>query len=97
MAPVVALDRLSNALVRPDQILDLQDADAVRTRGKGDSIRFIQAQLTHAAGVLLRLPQDVISHAIVLTTRFWVVGGWSENVAPKVHDLTSLTSRPLYS
>ncbi|KAF2267901.1 cyclin-like protein [Lojkania enalia] len=36
-----------------------------------DSIRFAGARLTQAAGVLLRLPQEVIAHAIVIFTRFW--------------------------
>lgn len=36
------------------------------------SIRFAAAKLTQAAGVLLRLPQDVIAQAIVVLTRFWL-------------------------
>ncbi|KAI9851173.1 MAG: hypothetical protein M1838_004282 [Thelocarpon superellum] len=36
------------------------------------SIRFAGSQLTQAAGILLRLPQDIIAQAIVLFTRFWV-------------------------
>ncbi|CAO2648066.1 Nn.00g089880.m01.CDS01 [Neocucurbitaria sp. VM-36] len=37
-----------------------------------DSIRFAGARLTQAAGILLRLPQEVIAQAIVLFMRFWV-------------------------
>ncbi|KAL6711188.1 hypothetical protein ACN47E_005719 [Coniothyrium glycines] len=37
-----------------------------------DSIRFAGARLTQAAGILLRLPQDVIAQAIVVFMRFWV-------------------------
>lgn len=37
-----------------------------------DSIRFAGARLTQAAGILLRLPQEVIAQAIVVFTRFWV-------------------------
>lgn len=37
-----------------------------------DSIRFAGARLTQAAGVLLRLPQEVIAQAIVVFTRFWI-------------------------
>jgi hypothetical protein len=36
------------------------------------SIIFAGAQLTQAAGVLLRLPQDVIAQAVVIFTRFWI-------------------------
>ncbi|KAH0544603.1 hypothetical protein FGG08_001252 [Glutinoglossum americanum] len=41
------------------------------------SIRFAGARLTQAAGVLLRLPQDVAAQAIVLYSRFWVTEGGS--------------------
>jgi hypothetical protein len=37
-----------------------------------DSVRFAGARLTQAAGILLRLPQEVIAQAIVIFTRFWV-------------------------
>ncbi|KAF2819031.1 hypothetical protein CC86DRAFT_307971 [Ophiobolus disseminans] len=37
-----------------------------------DSVRFAGARLTQAAGVLLRLPQEVIAQAIVVFMRFWV-------------------------
>ncbi|KAF2016229.1 cyclin-L2 [Aaosphaeria arxii CBS 175.79] len=37
-----------------------------------ESIRFAGARLTQAAGVLLRLPQEVIAQAIILFTRFWI-------------------------
>ncbi|KAF2200936.1 hypothetical protein GQ43DRAFT_432072 [Delitschia confertaspora ATCC 74209] len=36
------------------------------------SIRFAGARLTQAAGILLRLPQEVIAQAIVIFTRFWI-------------------------
>ncbi|KAF9697413.1 hypothetical protein EKO04_004817 [Ascochyta lentis] len=36
------------------------------------SIRYAGAQLTQAAGVLLRLPQEVIAQAIIVFMRFWV-------------------------
>ncbi|KAH8732451.1 cyclin-like protein [Phaeosphaeriaceae sp. PMI808] len=37
-----------------------------------DSIRFAGARYTQAAGILLRLPQEVIAQAIVIFTRFWL-------------------------
>ncbi|KAF2500451.1 hypothetical protein BU16DRAFT_453163 [Lophium mytilinum] len=37
-----------------------------------DSVRFAGASLTQAAGMLLRLPQEIIAQAVVLFTRFWV-------------------------
>ena len=36
------------------------------------SIWFAGAQLTQAAGILLRLPQEVIAQALVIFMRFWV-------------------------
>ena len=36
------------------------------------SIIFAGTWLTQCAGVLLRLPQDVIAQAVILFTRFWV-------------------------
>jgi hypothetical protein len=37
-----------------------------------DSIRYAGARLTQAAGVLLRLPQEVIAQAIIVFMRFWI-------------------------
>ena len=37
-----------------------------------DSIRFAGARLTQAAGILLRLPQEVFAQAIVFFMRFWL-------------------------
>lgn len=37
-----------------------------------DSVRYAGAQLTQAAGILLRLPQEVIAQAIIVFMRFWV-------------------------
>jgi hypothetical protein len=37
-----------------------------------DSIRFAGASLTQAAGILLRLPQEIIAQAVIIFTRFWV-------------------------
>lgn len=36
-----------------------------------DSVRYETARLLQAAGVLLRLPQDLIAQSIVLLYRFW--------------------------
>lgn len=37
-----------------------------------DSLRYASARLTQAAGILLRLPQEVIAQAIVILSRFWI-------------------------
>src|SRR3954452_15123275 len=66
MVPIPAPDHLTNPLVSPQQLLDLQN----REGEDGSSRRFALAQLTSAAGILLRLPQEVIAQAIVLLLRF---------------------------
>ncbi|KAK8220904.1 cyclin-like protein [Phyllosticta capitalensis] len=71
MAPTQT-SQLSNPLAAPGQLaqsgsqLDGVPADLE------DSIRFAGARLTQLAGVLLRLPQDIIAQAIVTFMRFWV-------------------------
>ena len=37
-----------------------------------NSVRFAGARLTQAAGILLRLPQEVVAQAIVVFMRFWM-------------------------
>ena len=53
------------------------------------SIRYTGALLTQAAGILLRLPQDVIARAIVLYTRFWVgpEGGSLQEFGARVSEI----------
>ncbi len=69
MAPV---SHLSNPLATPDQLstsasrLDGVPPDLER------SVLYAGARLTQAAGILLRLPQDIIAQAIVVYHRFWV-------------------------
>lgn len=83
------LDSLSNSLATASQLenssssLDGVPAD-VET-----SIRYAASKLTQAAGVLLRLPQEVIAQAIVIYTKFWVgpEGGSLAVYSPKVREL----------
>ena len=71
MAPTQT-SQLSNPLAAPGQLAQsgsqLDGVPAVLE----DSIRFSGARLTQLAGVLLRLPQDIIAQAIVTFLRFWV-------------------------
>lgn len=75
MAPpsnVAGMKQLSNALATPDQISNSSSSIDGVVPDLETSIRFAGAQLTQAAGVLLRLSQDIIAQAIVTFTRFWV-------------------------
>ena len=60
--PLVTIDQLSTSSSQLDGVpADLED-----------SLRFAGAQLTQAAGILLRLPQEIIAQAIVIFYRFYI-------------------------
>ena len=60
--PLVTVEQLSTSSSQLDGIpADLET-----------SLRFAGAQLTQAAGILLRLPQEIIAQAIVIFYRFYV-------------------------
>lgn len=65
------LKYLSNALATAEQLTSSSAIDGVPSDLE-TSIRFAGTQLTQAAGVLLRLSQDIIAQAIVTFTRFWL-------------------------
>ena len=72
MARISVLDSLSNPLVSADQLSRLKDSASLYWTDDAQSIRFAQAQLTQTAGVLLRLPQEVITNALVVLQRVWL-------------------------
>ncbi|TVY36639.1 Cyclin, partial [Lachnellula occidentalis] len=55
-----------------------------------DSIRFYTARLTQAAGILLRLPQDITAQANVLLFRYWLVDGLLD------HEFSDISAATLY-
>lgn len=62
---------LSNPLSTPEQLLkSSSQLDGISTDLES-SIRFAGAQLTQAAGILLRLPQEIIAQSIVVFLRFY--------------------------
>lgn len=72
MTSALTLDSLSNALATPAQLSSSSSSLDGIPSDLESSIRFAGALLTQAAGLLLRLPQDVITQAIVIFTRFWI-------------------------
>jgi cyclin L len=72
MTSALTLESLSNALATPAQLTSSSSSLDGIPSDLESSIRFAGALLTQAAGVLLRLPQDVITQAIVIFTRFWI-------------------------
>lgn len=60
--PLATVDQLSNSSSQLDGIpADLES-----------SLRLAGAQLTQAAGILLRLPQEIIAQAVVIFQRFYI-------------------------
>lgn len=88
MAPITEVEHLTNPLVTVEQLYSLQDDDRNHTEN-GQSVRFAQALLTQAAGILLRLPQEVVATSLVLLQRFWLENLGQGHAAAdlKVHKL----------
>lgn len=72
MTPIMGPSHLVNPLVSVVQL----EASASQLDGVSkeleDSVRYETARLLQAAGVLLRLPQEVIAQAIIILNRYWV-------------------------
>jgi len=72
MGPITGFSHLSNPLATIDQLaifasqLDGVPADLET------SIRYASQRVMQSAGVLLKLPQHMISEAIVIFSRFWL-------------------------
>ena len=71
MAPT-ALSHLTNPLATPAQLQKSSSHIDGVPGDLEDSIRYEGAKLMQAAGVLLRLPQELIAEAIIVFSRFWV-------------------------
>ncbi|KAL3463987.1 cyclin-like protein [Aspergillus heterothallicus] len=69
---IAGLKFLANALATPEQLSSSSSSIDGVPADLETSIRFVGAQLTQAAGILLRLSQDIIAQAIVTFTRFWL-------------------------
>lgn len=66
------LSSLSNPLASIDQLsTSSSQLDGIPAYLE-NSLRFAGAQLTQAAGILLRLPQETIAQAIVILQRFFI-------------------------
>ena len=88
MAPVSAVEHLANRLVTNEQLVRFKACEDEDTT----SIRSAQFQLTSAAGILLRLSQEVIAHAIVLLQRVLVCSSQDdrENPSHKTYSAAAL-------
>lgn len=68
----MGLSHLTNPLATPVQLQSSSSQIDGVPADLEDSIRYEGVRLLQAAGVLLRLPQELIAEAIVTFTRFWV-------------------------
>lgn len=72
MAPIFGVSHLSNPLATPKQLANsASQLDGVPIDLE-DSIRYESIRLIQAAGILLRLPQELIAETIVIFSRFWL-------------------------
>lgn len=90
MAPINGLSHLSNPLALPEQLANsASQLDGVPSDLE-DSIRYESQRSIQAAGVLLRLPQEIIAETIIILSRFWLgpEGGsfleYAATVSPKI-------------
>ena len=86
---------LTTPLVTPDQLSPTSSSlDGVASDLEA-SLRFAGAQLIQTAGILLRLPQELIAQAIVIFYRFCVgsEGGSFRINAVKVPKVSSIITR----
>ena len=69
--PSEKLGPISNLLATPEHLSTTGSQLDGLTTELETSVRFIGCCLTQKAGILLRLPQDIIAQAIVTFTRFY--------------------------
>ncbi|KAL3419889.1 cyclin domain-containing protein [Phlyctema vagabunda] len=65
------MSHLSNPLATAEQLYQKSSVNSLPIELQ-DSIRYHTARLTQAAGILLRLPQDITAQANVLLFRYWL-------------------------
>ncbi|KAK3167597.1 hypothetical protein OEA41_010724 [Lepraria neglecta] len=81
--PLTTIEQLSTSSSQLDRVpADLES-----------SLRFAGAQLTQAAGILLRLPQEIIAQAIVILYRFYV---GSEGGSFRINAVKDISAASLY-
>ena len=81
---VNSTSHLVNALARPEQLAHSNSQQDGVSAELERSMLFAGARLTQTAGILLRLPQDIVAQAIVIFQRFWI---GSDGGSLKDHDV----------
>ncbi|KAF4624617.1 hypothetical protein G7Y89_g13553 [Cudoniella acicularis] len=83
------MSHLSNPLATAEQLYKNASIGSLPVELQ-DSIRFYTARLTQAAGILLRLPQDITAQANVLLFRYWLVDDLVQ------HELSDISAATIY-
>ena len=89
MVPVKGLSHLSNPLITSELLeTSASQIDGVSLELQ-QSIIYESSRLIQKAGILLRLPQDVIAASSIIFTRFWQgsTGGSLLHIDAKVRDI----------
>ncbi|MCJ1372185.1 hypothetical protein MMC20_003407 [Loxospora ochrophaea] len=93
MAPASQLSTLSNPLVSVEQLSNSSSQLDGVSVDLEHSIRYAGAQLTQAAGVLLRLPQEIIAQAIITLNRFYI---GPEGGSVRTHAVQDVSAASVY-
>jgi cyclin L len=72
MAPITEPSHLTNSLATSAQLETSASQLDGTPRDVEDSVRYETARLIQAAGILLRLPQEIIATAIITLQRFLI-------------------------
>lgn len=72
MAPVSSLTTLSNPLVTVEQLESTASQEDGVQVDLERTLRYHGALLTQSAGILLKLPQEIVAQAIMTFERFYV-------------------------
>ncbi|RKF55728.1 Cyclin-L2 [Erysiphe neolycopersici] len=84
------MTHLSNPLVTVSQLFQGTRLNNEIPQELQESIRFYTARLTQAAGILLRLPQDITAQANVLLFRYWAEVGLMK------HEFSEVSASVIY-
>ncbi|KIN07768.1 hypothetical protein OIDMADRAFT_151590 [Oidiodendron maius Zn] len=83
------MSHLSNPLATAEQLHQRALVNSLPAEIQ-DSIRYYTARLTQAAGILLRLPQDITAQANILLYRYWLVDELMQ------HEFSDLSAATIY-
>ncbi len=72
VSEVDSLSSLSNPLATVEQLSNSSSSLDGVSPALESSVRYAGLQITQAAGILLRLPQEIVAQAMLIFTRFYI-------------------------